>query len=87
MNLARWSLFGWPNLRNGWGEICRMISSSCDDEEIWKDVIWNYEIALINEVKISKYPYKWIMTLKIIKYPFEVGLGFVIWTVAFNKKI
>jgi len=26
------------------------------------------------------------MTLKITKYPFKVGLGFVMYTVAFNKK-
>jgi len=35
------------------GEICRMLSWC---EEIWKDVTWNYEIVLINEVEIIKYP-------------------------------
>jgi len=26
------------------------------------DEIENYEIVLVNEVKITKYPYKWTMT-------------------------
>ena len=32
-------------------------------EGIWRDEIENYEIALVNEMKITKYPYKWVMTL------------------------
>jgi len=40
-------------------------------EEIWRDITWNYEIILINEVKITKYPYKWIITFEITKYSFK----------------
>jgi len=36
----------------------------CSCEEIWRDEIGNYEITLVNEVEITKYPYKWVMTLK-----------------------
>ena len=52
--------------KDGLGGICRMTSSVMGRD--LKDVDENYEIAIVNEVKITKYPYKWVMTLEITTF-------------------
>jgi len=49
MDLRGWRLFGWPDLR-GWMR---------RDLQDWRDEDRNYKITLVNEVKITKYPWLW----------------------------
>jgi len=61
MDLRGWRLFGWPDLE-GWmrrdlqdwnfAHLKRFAG-------IWRDEKRNYEIALVNEVEITKYPWLW----------------------------